>query len=224
MKGDFNSSNHNSKKYYGAVSQQQGRVELDADWNENVISFAASANLRYIWQDIDLPEDALAQLEEIVAQMVKREKKCKILYLITKKKNRRGIIALFSGSNDTGKTMASKVIASEVKLDMYRIDLSQVISKYIEETEKYLGKVFETANHSGAILFFDEADALFGKRTELKSNHDRYKNIVVNYILHQINHYSGLIILATKHHSSLGNMFFKHAKLVIDFPEKRAVK
>ena len=97
-----------------------------------------------------------------------------------------GITALFAGESGTGKTMAAEVIAHELRLDLYRIDLSAVVSKYIGETEKNLRRLFDAAEDGGAILFFDEADALFGKRSEVKDSHDRYANIEVNYLLQRM--------------------------------------
>ena len=220
MKDDFNSSTHNSKKGYSGISHQQGPVELDADWNENTVSFVEHANLRDTWRDIVLPNEALSRLKELAFQMAEREKS-KIWSLITKPKYRRGMVALFSGPNVTGKTMAAEVIANELKLDIYRIDLSQVVNKYIGETEKNLKKVFDAAKQSDAILFFDEADALFRKRTKVRDRHDRYKNIVINYILHHINDYNGLTILATKRKSNLDDIFLNCVKFVIDFPSRK---
>ena len=108
-----------------------------------------------------------------------------------------GISALFAGESGTGKTMAAEVIADELGLDLYRIDLSAVVSKYIGETEKNLRRLFDAAEDGGAILFFDEADALFGKRSEVKDSHDRYANIEINYLLQRMEAYRGLAILAT---------------------------
>ena len=108
-----------------------------------------------------------------------------------------GISALFAGDSGTGKTMAAEVLANQLRLDLYRIDLSAVVSKYIGETEKNLRRVFDAAEDGGAILFFDEADALFGKRSEVKDSHDRYANIEINYLLQRMEAYRGLAILAT---------------------------
>ena len=220
MKDDFNSSTQDSKKGYSGISHQQGPVELDADWNKNSVRFVEHTNLRDTWQDIVLPNEALSQLKELASQMAEREKS-KIWSLITKPKYRKGMVALFFGSNGTGKTMAAGVIANELKLDIYRIDLSQVVNKYIGETGKNLKKVFDAAKQSCAILFFDEADALFRKRTEVRGSRIRYKNIVINYILHYINDYNGLTILATKRKSNLDDIFLNCVKFVIDFPSRK---
>jgi SpoVK/Ycf46/Vps4 family AAA+-type ATPase len=114
--------------------------------------------------------------------------------------------------------MAAEVLARALELDLYRIDLAGVVSKYIGETEKNLRRIFDAAEQSGAILFFDEADALFGKRTEVKDSHDRYANIEVNYLLQRMEEYRGLAILATNRKSALDRAFLRRLRFLIDFP------
>ena len=118
----------------------------------------------------------------------------------------------------TGKTMAAEVLASELRLDLYRIDLSSVVSKYIGETEKNLRRVFDAAEEGGAILLFDEADALFGKRSEVKDSHDRYANIEVSYLLQRMEAYRGLAILTTNLKSALDPAFLRRIRFVVQFP------
>jgi SpoVK/Ycf46/Vps4 family AAA+-type ATPase len=130
----------------------------------------------------------------------------------------RGISALFSGPSGTGKTMAAEVLAKHLKIDLYRIDLAGVVSKYIGETEKNLRNVFEAAEQTGAILFFDEADALFGKRSEVKDSHDRYANIEVNYLLQRMEDYRGLAILCTNRRAALDRAFLRRLRFVVEFP------
>ena len=129
-----------------------------------------------------------------------------------------GISALFAGESGTGKTLAAEVIAHELQLNLYRIDLSQVVSKYIGETEKNLRKLFDAAEDGGSILFFDEADALFGKRSEVKDSHDRYANIEINYLLQRMDAYRGLAILATNMKSALDTAFMRRLRFVVNFP------
>ncbi|MFO0889867.1 MAG: ATP-binding protein [Isosphaeraceae bacterium] len=129
-----------------------------------------------------------------------------------------GIAALFAGASGTGKTMAAEVIANDLRLDLYRIDLSQVVSKYIGETEKNLRKVFEAAEEGGAILLFDEADALFGKRSEVKDSHDRYANIEVSYLLQRMECYRGLAVLTTNKKEDLDTAFLRRIRFVVRFP------
>ena len=129
-----------------------------------------------------------------------------------------GITALFAGESGTGKTMAAEVLANELHLDLYRIDLSAVVSKYIGETEKNLRRVFDAAEDSGAILLFDEADALFGKRSEVKDSHDRYANIEVSYLLQRMEAYRGLAILTTNLKAALDSAFQRRLRFVVHFP------
>jgi hypothetical protein len=129
-----------------------------------------------------------------------------------------GLCALFAGDSGTGKTLAAESIANEVGLDLYRIDLATVVSKYIGETEKNLRRLFEAAEASGAVLLFDEADALFGKRSEVKDSHDRYANIEVAYLLQRIEAYRGLAILTTNMKSALDRAFLRRIRFVVQFP------
>jgi SpoVK/Ycf46/Vps4 family AAA+-type ATPase len=129
-----------------------------------------------------------------------------------------GIAALFAGESGTGKTMAAEAIANEVRLDLFRIDLASTVSKYIGETEKNLARLFDAAEASGAVLLFDEADALFGKRSEVKDSHDRYANIEIAYLLQRIEAYRGLAILTTNLKSSLDKAFMRRIRFVVQFP------
>lgn len=129
-----------------------------------------------------------------------------------------GITALFAGESGTGKTLAAEEIAKCLKLDLYRIDLSSVVSKYIGETEKNLRRLFDAAEDGGVILFFDEADALFGKRSEVQDSHDRYANIEINYLLQRMEAYRGLAILATNMKSALDPAFMRRLRFIINFP------
>ena len=135
-----------------------------------------------------------------------------------------GISALFAGLSGTGKTMAGEVLANELKLDLYRIDLSQVVSKYIGETEKNLRRVFDAAEEGAAILLFDEADALFGKRSEVKDSHDRYANIEVSYLLQRMETYRGLAILTTNQKSAIDLAFLRRIRFVVEFPFPEAAQ
>ena len=136
-----------------------------------------------------------------------------------------GVTALFAGGSGTGKTLAAEVMAKELGLDLFIIDLSQVVSKYIGETEKNLRKVFDAAERGGALLLFDEADALFGKRSEVKDSHDRYANLEVSYLLMRMEAYRGLAILTTNMKQALDTAFMRRIRFVVDFPfpgEQRA--
>jgi SpoVK/Ycf46/Vps4 family AAA+-type ATPase len=129
-----------------------------------------------------------------------------------------GISALFAGASGTGKTMSAEVLAGALELDLYRIDLSAVVSKYIGETEKNLRRIFDAADSGGVILLFDEADALFGKRSEVKDSHDRYANIEVSYLLQRMESYRGLAILTTNMRSALDVAFLRRIRFIVQFP------
>jgi SpoVK/Ycf46/Vps4 family AAA+-type ATPase len=172
----------------------------------------------YCWDDIVVPDDLLRQLHEIADQVATRSEVYDRWGFGSRLTRGRGISALFSGPSGTGKTMAAEILANHLELDLYRIDLAGVVSKYIGETEKNLRNVFDAAEESGAILFFDEADALFGKRTEVRDSHDRYANIEVNYLLQRMEDYRGLAILCTNRRSALDRAFLRRLRFLVEFP------
>jgi hypothetical protein len=170
------------------------------------------------WRDLVLPESCMLVLHEVVAHVRQRTRVYDTWGFSRKGARGLGITALFSGGSGTGKTMAAEVLANELRLDLYRIDLSAVVSKYIGETEKNLRRVFDAAEQGAAILFFDEADALFGKRSEVRDSHDRYANIEVSYLLQRMEAYRGLAILATNLKSGLDTAFLRRIRFVVQFP------
>lgn len=170
------------------------------------------------WDELVLPDDILAQLREIELQVRHRHQVHEGWGFGRRLQRGRGVAALFAGQSGTGKTMAAEVLARALDLDLYRIDLASVVSKYIGETEKNLKRLFDAAEHGGAILFFDEADALFGKRTEVKDSHDRYANIEVNYLLQRMEDYRGLAVLATNRKGALDRAFLRRLRFLVDFP------
>ncbi len=176
------------------------------------------------WDDLVLPAAQTALLGQIAAQVGKRSQVYQSWGFGDKMSRGFGISALFAGDSGTGKTMAAEVIANQLHLNLYRIDLSAVVSKYIGETEKNLRRLFDAAEDGGAILFFDEADALFGKRSEVKDSHDRYANIEINYLLQRMEAYRGLAILATNMKSALDQAFMRRLRFVVDFPFPSAVE
>jgi SpoVK/Ycf46/Vps4 family AAA+-type ATPase len=130
----------------------------------------------------------------------------------------KGVSSLFSGPSGTGKTMAAEIIANELGLDLYKIDLSGVVSKYIGETEKNLNRIFTAAESANAIIFFDEADALLGKRSEVRDSHDRYANVEISYLLQRMEQYEGMTILATNLRQNLDDAFVRRIAFTIHFP------
>ena len=169
------------------------------------------------WEDLILPEHQKVILSQVVSHVRNRLKVCEEWGFARKSARGMGLSTLFAGESGTGKTMAAEVLANELHLDLYRIDLSSVVSKYIGETEKNLRKVFDAAEDSGAILLFDEADALFGKRSEVKDSHDRHANIEVSYLLQRMEAYTGLAILTTNLKTSLDSAFQRRLRFVVQF-------
>ena len=170
------------------------------------------------WDDLELPATEKAALRQITLQIENRAAVYDGWGFRERMNRGLGISVLFAGESGTGKTMAAEVIANELQLGLYRIDLSAVVNKYIGETEKNLCRLFDAAEAGGVILFFDEADALFGKRSEVKDSHDRYANIEINYLLQRMEAYSGLAILATNMKGSLDSAFLRRLRFIVNFP------
>ncbi|MFM9373422.1 AAA family ATPase [Streptomyces sp. Da 82-17] len=170
------------------------------------------------WGDLVLHERQTSVLREIVAHVRQRATVHQEWGFAQTLRRGLGVTALFAGGSGTGKTLAAEVMAKELGLDLFVIDLSQVVSKYIGETEKNLRKVFDAAERGGALLLFDEADALFGKRSEVKDSHDRYANLEVSYLLMRMEAYRGLAILTTNMKKALDTAFMRRIRFVVDFP------
>lgn len=170
------------------------------------------------WEDLVLPEFQRQTLREIAVHVRRQAKVYECWGFAAKSRRGLGISALFCGPSGTGKTLAAEILSNELQLDLYRIDLSQVVSKYIGETEKNLRRVFDAAEEGGAVLLFDEADALFGKRSEVKDSHDRYANIEVSYLLQRMEAYRGLAILTTNMKEALDAAFLRRIRFVVQFP------
>ncbi len=181
-------------------------------------NFARKIEPRYAWNDLVLPEANQELLEELRNTVKHKATVYEDLGFGQKMSLGKGLSALFSGLPGTGKTMAAEVLAHSFGLDLYQIDLSQVVSKYIGETEKNLSQIFQEAESSNAILFFDEADALFGKRSAVKDAHDRNANIEVSYLLQRVESYSGIVILATNFRGNLDEAFIRRFHYCVDFP------
>ncbi len=189
-----------------------------AQSNRKLSLYASKISPHYTWQDIVLPENKMEQLREICSHVKHRVTVYGDWGFEGKLSLGKGLNILFSGPTGTGKTMAAEIIANELKLDLYKIDLSCVVSKYIGETEKNLSKIFKEAQTSNSILFFDEADALFGKRSEVKDSHDRYANIEIGYLLQKMEEYDGVVILATNLRRNIDEAFIRRLHFLVDFP------
>jgi SpoVK/Ycf46/Vps4 family AAA+-type ATPase len=173
---------------------------------------------RYGWADIVLTADGLAQLDELCARARHQMQVLDEWGYARKHVRRAGLTALFAGPPGTGKTMAAEIIAGALGLDLYRIDLSAVVSKYIGETEKNLERIFGAADQGDSVLLFDEADALFGKRSEVREAHDRYANVEVAYLLQRLERYEGVAILTTNLRGNVDEAFLRRLDCVLEFP------
>ena len=208
-----------------ARSFAEGQVQADRLWEicrrqarPRLDELAQRIEPSAAWEDLVLPEPQRQTLREITMHVRHRHQVYEAWGFAAKGSRGLGISALFAGASGTGKTMAAEVLAHTLRLDLYRIDLSQVISKYIGETEKNLCQVFDAAEGAAAILLFDEADALFGKRSEVKDSHDRYANVEVSYLLQRMEAYRGLAILTTNMKGALDAAFLRRIRFVVQFP------
>lgn len=188
-----------------------------AELNIEVSDLAQLVTPRFEEQDLMLPPKQSRQIREVVTAM-QAITEVHYGWGAARAWNECGLSALFAGPPGTGKTMAAEVIAGRLNLPLYRIDLSQVVNKYIGETEKNLRRLFDAADASDAVLFFDEADAIFGKRTEVKDAHDRYANLEVSYLLERMERFKGLAILATNRKKDLDEAFLRRLRYIVDFP------
>jgi hypothetical protein len=198
-----------AKELYAAARNQCGH-ELSA--------LSQKITPIHSWTDLVLPADAIKQLHEICDHVIYRRQVLEVWGFGEKLNLGRGLSVLFAGPSGTGKTSAAEIIANELQQDLYKIDLSRVVSKYIGETEKNLDQVFRAANRSNAILFFDEADALWGKRSEVKHSHDRYANLEIAYLLQKMDEYEGVAILATNLRSNMDEAFIRRLQFIVEFP------
>jgi ATP-dependent 26S proteasome regulatory subunit len=203
---------------HGPVSLSDIESAARGQSNQGLRRLAQKVNCVNDWPDLVLPARCIRQLREVCAS----EKFRHVVYSQWGYDRRlaqgRGLNALFCGSSGTGKTMAAGIIARALALDIYKIDLSSVVSKYIGETEKQLNQIFHEAGSSNAILFFDEADALFGKRSEVKDAHDRYANVEVAYLLQKMEEYEGIVILATNFRRNMDDAFTRRMHHIVEFP------
>ena len=193
-----------------ALCRERARVSLEG--------LAERIEWRARWDDLVLPQGHLELLRDLVRHVRHRTQVYERWGFAARASRGLGVTALFAGDSGTGKTLAAEVIACELGLDLYRIDLSATVSKYIGETEKNLRRIFDAAEASGAVLLFDEADALFGKRGEVKDGHDRYANLEVAYLLQRMESYRGLAILTTNLRSNVDRAFLRRLRFVVQFP------
>jgi len=217
------------------IEQTVTRAQADALWHDRPLEagdvwaaarrqpehalerLAALVAPAFTLADLVLPPEPLAQLRELIAHVELQHVVLDTWGFRRRMPRGQGVIGLFAGPPGTGKTTAAEAVAHALQQDLYRVDLSAVVSKYIGETEKNLAAAFDEAERASAVLFFDEADSLFGKRTEVKDAHDRYANLEVNYLLQRIETFTGLVLLATNRHSALDEAFARRLRFVIRF-------
>jgi hypothetical protein len=173
---------------------------------------------RATWDDLVLPQSQIESLHQIAIHVRQRAVVNEQWGFAARYSRGLGLSALFSGASGTGKTLAAEILAAELDLDLYQIDLACVVSKYIGETEKNLRRIFDAAEESGAILLFDEADALFGKRSEVRDSHDRYANLEVSYLLQRMDSYRGVAILTTNMPHAMDPAFLRRIRFIVQFP------
>jgi SpoVK/Ycf46/Vps4 family AAA+-type ATPase len=208
---------------------QGGRVEAD----DVAASVRARANLsltsgvklirpRARWEHLVLPEDKLAQLREAVGRLKNQSVVLDDWGFLKDRPGARGVRMLFTGPPGTGKSLSAEVVASAIGVDLLVVDISRVVSKWIGETEKNLAEVFDAAERAQAVLLFDEADALFGKRTEVSDAHDRYANLETAYLLSRLERFEGLAILSTNLRQNVDGAFLRRLEFVVEFHEPSA--
>ncbi len=201
-----------------AVTVEAIHAGVRARIGDELGTLATRIDWRQTWSDLVLPADQFEQVIELVARVRHRSTVLESWGFGAKVGKGHGLTALFSGPPGTGKTMVAGLIASELELDLYQVDLSKIVSKYIGETEKQLGALFDAAEAGHAILLFDEADSLFGKRTEVKSSNDRYANLEVNYLLQRLESFTGIALLTTNHETAIDEAFRRRLALHVRFP------
>ncbi len=214
----FTAQNSANARGASGLSKEDLYHGCKAQSNSSISALARKIEPHYTWEDIVLPEDTKNQLKEVAGNIKYKGVVYSDWGFDRKLSTGKGLNVLFSGPSGTGKTMASEIIARETQLDIYKIDLSNVVSKYIGETEKNLSKIFKEAETSNAILFFDEADALFGKRSEVKDAHDRYANIEIGYLLQKMEEFDGVVILATNLSKNIDDAFLRRIQIAVEFP------
>jgi hypothetical protein len=192
------------------ICREHGRRSLE--------TLAQRIVTRARWDDLVLPEAQVQTLREIAVHVRRRTVVNDQWGFGAKHSRGLGMTAMFAGASGTGKSMAAEVLAAEFELDLYRVDLAAVVSKYIGETEKNLRAVFDGAEQSGAVLLFDEADALFGKRSEVRDSHDRYANLEISYLLQRMETYRGVAILTTNMQHALDPAFVRRIRFIVHFP------
>ena len=208
----------------GRTSREDLFLGCRAQLTHQLSTYADRVSRYLDWSDLVLGDELMARLRDVVTYYRRRSFVFDVWGFDSKLTRGRGLSVLFSGPPGTGKTMVAGIIAGELEMDLYKIDLSRVVSKYVGETEKNLGRIFDEAKESHSIILFDEADSLFAKRTEVKSSIDRYANLEVNYLLQRMESFDGISILTTNFEKSIDEAFKRRLnfRLHFPFPEQEA--
>ncbi|HEX3356946.1 MAG TPA: ATP-binding protein [Tepidisphaeraceae bacterium] len=208
-----------------AIAENPGAAIEDLAWDacrtharRGLENLAQRIEPRSRWDDLVLPPEQTAVLHQLISQVQHRSTVHRKWGFAEKFGRGLGVAALFAGASGTGKTMAAEIISAELQRDLFQIDLSAIVSKYIGETEKNLRRIFDCADESGAVLLFDEADALFGKRSEVRDSHDRYANLEISYLLQRMETYRGVAILTTNMQHALDTAFMRRIRFIVQFP------
>jgi MoxR-like ATPase len=202
----------------GLVSEEELSAVIRRRLAHRLGALAQVVRTTLDWKDVILPDDVLDRVFEFLDYAAQRERVMSEWGFARKLPYGRGLSALFAGPPGTGKTMICSLLAKELGVELYRIDLSQVVNKYIGETEKNLGRVFDEAAHGQVMLLFDEADSIFAKRTEVKSSHDRYANLEVNYLLQRMENFDGIVVLTTNSETAIDPAFRRRIRFRVRFP------
>jgi SpoVK/Ycf46/Vps4 family AAA+-type ATPase len=190
------------------------RAQSGAD----LAALASRVRPRRSWSELVLPPDAMAQLHELVGRATHGPRVLGEWGFAERMSRGIGVTALFGGPSGTGKTLAAEIVAAELGVDLFRVDLAGVVSKYIGETEKNLDRIFRAAEHANGVLLFNESEALFGKRSEVHDSHDRYANIEVSYLLQKMEEFEGVAILTTNLRGNLDDAFVRRLAFTVLFP------
>ena len=201
-----------------AISTATVALAVRRQLESRIGDFADSVELTHSLEDIELPEEARRSLEELITAYAARDKVLDTWGFGERISNARGVSGLFHGPPGTGKTMAAGVVARELGTEVYKVDLSRVVDKYIGETEKHLERIFDEAERGQVVLLFDEADSLFSKRTEVKRSTDRYSNLEVNFLLQRLERHDGVVILTTNHDALIDEAFKRRIRYHVHFP------
>ena len=199
------------------VSQEDIEHGIRSVLDDKLANFAKRIDVTQEWTDFVIDADLAQSITELIARIRRRTTVYEQWGFADKVGKGLGVSALFSGPPGTGKTMVAALIAKELRLELYQVDMAKITSKFIGETEKQLGELFDAAEASHAILLFDEADSLFGKRTEVKSSNDRYANLETNYVLQRLESFTGICLLTSNHESNIDPAFQRRLSLHLRF-------